>query len=74
MALHVQTLTREFLWEKSKTEKIKLADINPDMTPEEVIKMYIAQHSALTNAKIEGPVVVGDKAVYKVTANAGRLG
>lgn len=73
MALQVTKLKRNFTFEKDK-KKIELSDPNPNMSPEEVLKFYSGTHAELTNAVIEGPKVVGDKASYNITTKAGKLG
>jgi PRTRC genetic system protein C len=73
MALQVTNLERVFTFEKDKKE-VKLADPNPEMSAEEVMKFYSGQYPELTNALVEGPKPQGDKAVYKMTTKAGKLG
>lgn len=74
MALQVTHLGRSFTLDKGAGKKITLEDPNKDMSPEEVMKFYSSTHPELTNAVIEGPKVVGDKAHYNITTKAGKLG
>lgn len=73
MALQVTTLVREFKFKKDK-EDVVLTDPNPGMSAEEVRKFYAGTYPELTNALVEGPTVVGDKAAYVMTTKAGKLG
>lgn len=73
MALQVTNLTRQFTFQKDGKD-IPLPDPNPDFTAEEVMKFYSGSYPELTNGLVEGPVVVGDKASYKITTKAGKLG
>lgn len=73
MALQVTNLTRSFTLKKDKKD-IELIDPNSDMTPEEVMKFHSGTYPELTNAVVEGPKVVGDKATYIISTKAGKLG
>ena len=73
MALQVTGLKRVFKLKKDKKD-IELADPNPNMSPEEVIKFYSSEYAELTNAKIDGPTTIKDTAVYSVSTKAGQLG
>jgi PRTRC genetic system protein C len=73
MALEVVNLTREFSYKKNG-KTIPLPDPNPQMSVEEVIKMHSSTYPELTNAMVEGPVVVNDKAVFSISTKAGQLG
>lgn len=73
MALEVTNLTREFKIKKDG-KTIDLTDPNPELTVEEVMKFHASSHPELTNAIVEGPEVVGDKANYFFTTKAGKLG
>lgn len=73
MALQVSNIKRSFELEKNG-KTIILADPNPNMTPEEVVKFYASTYPELTNAMVQGPVVKGDKATYTATTKAGKLG
>jgi PRTRC genetic system protein C len=75
MALQVTNLKRSFTIDKGKGGKnVDLSDPNPEMTPEEVMKFYSGNYPELTNAIVDGPKVVGDKANYTITTKAGKLG
>lgn len=73
MALQVTNLERKFSFKKDGKE-IQLTDPNVDLSAAEVMKFYSGVHPELTNGIIEGPVVVADKATYKFTTQAGKLG
>lgn len=73
MALQVTNLQRTFTYKKDGKE-IVLADPNVDLTAAEVMKFYSGVHPELTNGIIEGPIVVADKATYRFTTQAGKLG
>ena len=73
MALEVTKLKRVFSFKKDGKD-IPLVDPNPEMTAEEVMKFYSSSYPELTNAMVEGPAVVGDKATYTMTTKAGKLG
>lgn len=73
MALEVTNLTRKFSFKKDGKE-IDLPDPNPELTANEVMKFYAGSYPELTNGVVEGPVVVKDNAVYKITTKAGKLG
>lgn len=75
MALQVTNLTRKFTIKKDgKNKDIELPDPNAEMSPEEVMKFYSGTYPELTNAVVEGPTVVGDKASYNISTKAGKLG
>ena len=73
MALQTTSLERVFKFKKDGKEQ-PLADPNPAMSPEEVMKFYSGTHPELTNGIVEGPTVVKDKATYTMTTKAGKLG
>lgn len=73
MALQVTNLQRQFTFRKDGKD-IPLPDPNPEFTAEEVMKFYSGSYPELTNGLVEGPVVIGDKATYKITTKAGQLG
>lgn len=73
MALQVTNITRKFVYDDGKT-KIDLTDPNGELSPAEVIKFHSAKHAALTNAVIEGPIIIKGNAIYTATTKAGKLG
>jgi len=73
MALEIKNLLREFNILKNG-KQLSLKDPNPELTAAEVMKFYSGEHPELTNATVEGPTVVGDKAQYKLVTKAGKLG
>lgn len=75
MALQIVNLKRVFKMKNEETKKeVVLADPNPNMSPQEVVKFYSSEYPELTNAKIEGPNVVKDQATYTLSTKAGQLG
>jgi PRTRC genetic system protein C len=73
MALQVDTLKRKFTIQKNGKD-IDLADPNPEMSPQEVIKFYSSEYPELTNASVSGPKVEGTKAVYSFKTSVGTKG
>lgn len=73
MALQVSTLKRKFTITK-KGKDIELADPNPEMAPQEVIKFYSSEYPELTNATLSGPKVESGKAVYSFKTTVGTKG
>lgn len=71
MALQITGLKRVFKLSDKKTE---LTDPNPNMSIEEVQKFYSGKYPELTNATINGPKVIEDKAEYSFTATVGTKG
>lgn len=69
MALIKQSLPRVF-----KYGKIKLADPDPGMAPKDVLNFYSGTYPELTNASLEGPKIVDDKAVYEFGKTVGTKG
>lgn len=75
MAFQITNLKRTFKIVKGKGKTdVELADPNPNMSPEEVVKFYASDHPELTNSLITGPTVVKDTALYTMTVEAGQLG
>lgn len=74
MALQVTYLTRTFTLDKGSGKKIDLVDPNKELSPEEVLKFYSGTYPEMTNAVVNGPVVIDDKATYTITTKAGKLG
>jgi PRTRC genetic system protein C len=70
--MEVINLEREFVYQKDKKE-IKLPDPNPEMSSGEVLKFYASSRPELTNAIIEGPKIVGDKANFIIKTKAGDI-
>lgn len=74
MALEISSLKRAFVMDKGNGKTVNLSDPNEEMTPAEVLKFHSSAHPELTNAVIEGPKIVKDKATYTITTKAGKLG
>jgi PRTRC genetic system protein C len=73
MPLEVLTPDRKFIFKRDGKD-IELSDPNPDFSVEEVLKFHAGKYPELTNGVVEGPKVIGDRATYTVSAQAGRLG
>jgi PRTRC genetic system protein C len=69
MALEVTNLTRKFMFKNKE-----LADPNPELSVEEVLKQYVPKHEELTTATISGPEIKDDKAVYTFNTTVGTKG
>ena len=69
MALKSKQLVREF-----KYNKETLVDVNPSLSPDMIMEVYSNQYPELVNAKIEGPTITGNKAVYKFSKSLGTKG
>ena len=52
----------------------RIADPNPDLTPEGVRDLLSGTYPELTNAALEGPIYQGDEAVYTFSVKAGTKG
>ncbi len=74
MALEITNLKRSFKIVKEGGKFTVLADPNPSMSPQEVVKFYANDHPELTNSIIDGPKVEKDIAVYSMSTKAGKLG
>lgn len=73
MALEITGHERVFKFKKDGKEVV-LQDPNPKFNLEEVQKFYSGTYPEMTNATLEGPKVVGDKAEYKLTTVVGTKG
>ena len=73
MALNVTTAKRQFIFKKDGDD-IKLEDPNPELSIEEVKKLYSGKHPELTNATISGPMMQDDSAVYNFSTSVGKKG
>lgn len=73
MALQVEGITRQFTFEKDD-KTINLADPNPSMSPEEVVKFYAGTYPELTTASLTGPKINAGKAEYSLAVNVGTKG
>ena len=69
MAITINSAPRVF-----KLEDETLDDPNPNLSVQEVRKLYSAKHPELTNANVSGPVMENDKAVYTFGASVGKKG
>jgi len=73
MSLTVKALPREFIL-SSGSEKIKLADPNPDMSPSEVMEFYSSSYPQLTNGSVSAPDVKSTKVIYSFSTTVGKKG
>lgn len=48
-----------------KMASVELEDIDPKMTPEQIMELYTPAYPFLAGATIEGPDMVGDRLVYR---------
>jgi PRTRC genetic system protein C len=53
---------------------VRLPDINPKLSPEEIRNLYAHQFPDITTASITGPEAVGDKLRYQFTRAIGSKG
>ena len=53
---------------------IRLPDISPSLSVEEIRTLYSQQHPEIATATITGPEQVGDKLVYRFTRAIGTKG
>jgi PRTRC genetic system protein C len=67
--MKVERLVREFSY-----NGVRLPDPNPKLTVDEVRSLYAAAHPDITTAAIEGPEVVGNKLIYRVSRAIGMKG
>jgi PRTRC genetic system protein C len=69
MPLTITKMTRLFQF-----NGIRLPDINPNMTVDEVKALYAAQYPELATAVVNGPEAVGDKMRYTFERAIGSKG
>ena len=67
MESHVLSRTFEF-------NGVRLPDINPRLSPEEIRTLYAHQFPDIATASITGPEAVGDKLRYQFTRAIGSKG
>jgi PRTRC genetic system protein C len=68
--MKVESLEREFRYDGG----LRLPDPNPRLTVQEAINLYATTYPEITTAAIEGPEVVGNKLVYRLTRAIGTKG
>ncbi len=68
--MKINALEREFRYNGGQ----RLPDPNPKLTVEEVINLYAYAYPEITTAAVEGPEVVGNKLVYRLTRAIGSKG
>jgi PRTRC genetic system protein C len=73
MALEVTNLKRVFKFKKGN-QVINLVDPGAELSVEEVIQRYSAEHSELTTCTIDGPKIDGDQAIYEFKTTVGTKG
>jgi len=69
MALNITSLKRVFIH-----GKIKLADPNTSLSPDDVMSFYANTYPELTTSSVHGPTIVGDKAEYSFKTTVGTKG
>jgi PRTRC genetic system protein C len=67
MESHVLSRTFEF-------NGVRLPDINPRLSPEEIRNLYAHQFPDIATATITGPEAIGDKLRYQFTRAIGAKG
>ncbi len=73
MALTVSGMPRVFTL-NSRGEDIRLTDLNPKGTPEEIKRLYSDQYPELLSATITGPTINNNEIIYKFSPKAGTKG
>jgi len=73
MTMTAKALVREFRITKG-TDKVILADPNPEMTPSEVMLFYSGQYPELTNGSVSNPEVKATKMIYDFSTTVGKKG
>ena len=68
--MKVEAMEREFRYNGG----LSLPDPNPKLAVEEVINLYSSTYPEITTAAIEGPEVIGNKLVYRLTRAIGTKG
>ena len=68
--MKVEALKREFRYNGG----LCLPDPNPNLTVAEVINLYATTYPEITTAAIEGPEVIGNRLVYRLTRAIGAKG
>ena len=53
---------------------VRLPDVNPKLSPEEIRTLYSHEFPDIATASITGPEAVGDKLVYRFTRAIGTKG
>lgn len=59
---------------KFKFNNQVLKDIDPTLSPEEIMQVYSNQYPELVNATIEGPELSNNSATWTFTKNLGKKG
>ncbi len=67
--IEVQTVTRAFHY-----HGMKLADPNPEASPDTVREIYAAQYPELTNAVIEPKGIKGNEQIFEFSTSVGTKG
>lgn len=69
MALEIKGIPRVFMFDGKE-----LQDPNPDLTPQEVMDLYSANHPELNNGKVVGPEIKDDRQEFTFSAVLGEKG
>ena len=67
--MEVQQLKRVF-----KHKKKNLADVDPTLSPDEVMNIYSHTYPELVNAKVEGPKIEKNQAIFTFSSSLGTKG
>jgi PRTRC genetic system protein C len=70
MHMKIETLEREFRY----TDGLRLPDPDPRLSIEEVRNLYASTFPEITTAAIEGPEILENKLVYRLTRAIGTKG
>jgi len=70
---NVKQLPREFVVTRG-TDKIRLEDPNPHVTPSQVMEFYSATYPELNNGSVSAPNVKATKVVYDLSVTVGKKG
>lgn len=71
--MEITSITRVFKLKKDG-KFITLADPNPAMTKEDVMKFYSNQYPELTTCSIDGPKIENDQQVFEFKTTVGTKG
>jgi PRTRC genetic system protein C len=69
MAIQEKNLRRVFVY-----NGMRLGDLAPSKSPQEVMAMYAGSYPELNNAVVEGPTTSGGEMTYKFARSAGAKG
>lgn len=73
MALEITGLERKFKL-NSRGKDVVLSDLNPDASPEDIMRLYCDTYPELASATVNGPDITNDGVYYSFTTKAGLKG